>query len=72
MEDGVGVGEDVLGGDAIGAGQFREGVAPFLTVVVVELPEAPVGYVANPLPLCGVAVEGEAESPAVAGKSTLG
>ena len=59
VEDGVGVGEDVLGGDAVGPGQFVEMVAPLPPVVAVELPETPVGYIADPLPLGSVAVEGE-------------
>ena len=60
VHHGVGVGEDVLGGDAIGPSQFIESLAPFLPVVVVELPDAPLGDVADPLPVVGVAVEGQA------------
>ena len=56
VQDGVGLGEDILGGDALGPGQFLKGVAPFLAVVVVELPDTPVGDVADPLPVGGVAV----------------
>ena len=60
VEDGVGVGEDVLGGDAVGIAVVKSPCAPLLAVVVVDLAQAPLGDVADPLAVGGVAVEGEA------------
>ena len=57
MEDGIGVGEDMLCGDAVWE-LLREVFAPRLAVVVVDLPQAPVGDVANTLSVLRVAVEG--------------
>ena len=48
VEHGVGVGEDVLGGDVV------------VAVMLAELVQAPLGDVADPLAVGGVAVEGEA------------
>ena len=59
VEHGVGVGEDVLGADAVGIPLVKTG-APLLPVVVVDLAQAPLGDVADPLAVGGVAVEGEA------------
>ena len=60
VQHGVGVGENLLGGDAILSGQCLEVVAPLLPVVPVDLVDAPPGDVAHPLPVLRVAVEGEA------------
>ena len=57
VEHGVGVGEDVLGADAVGIALVKAG-APLLPVVVVDLAQAPLGDVADPLAVGGVAVEG--------------
>ena len=60
VEHGVGVGENLLGGDAVLSGQGLEVVAPLLPVVPVDAVDAPLGDVAHPLPVLRVAVEGEA------------
>ena len=59
MEHGVGVGEDLLRGDAVLPGQGLEVVSPLPPVVVVDLVDAPLGDVADPLPGIRVTVEGK-------------
>ena len=53
VEHGVDVGEDVLGPDFIS-------INVVVAVVLAELPQAPLGDVADPLAVRRVAVEGEA------------
>ena len=60
VEHRVGVGENLLGGDAVFSGPRLEVVAPLLPVVPVDAVDAPLGYVADPLPVLRVAVKGEA------------
>ena len=60
VEHGVGVGENLLGGDSILSGQHLEVVAPLLPVVPVDAVDAPPRDVAHPLPVLRVSVEGEA------------
>ena len=55
VQHGVGVGEYILGADAVRV-YLVEVLAPLLTVVVVDTPDAPVGDVADALTLRGVAV----------------
>ena len=59
VQHGVGVGEYILGADAVRV-DLVEVLAPLLTVVVVDTPDAPVGDVADALTLGRVAVEGQA------------
>ena len=61
VEDGVGVGEDVLRRDALSPDDLLEMPAELLPVVVVDALQAPLGDVGYALAVLGVAVEGEAE-----------
>ena len=60
VEHGVGVGENLLGGDAVLPGQGLKFLAPLLPVVVVDAVDAPLGNVADPFAVRRVAVEGQA------------
>ena len=55
----VGVCEDVIGGDAALAGKPIVVIAPFGSVVVVDLLDPPLGDVADPLAVGSVSIEGE-------------
>ena len=55
---GVGVGKDVLGGDAAVRIYGVKVLAPLFPVVLVDAPDAPLRDVADPLPIPRVAVEG--------------
>ena len=57
VEHGVGVGENLLGGDAVLSGQGLEVIAPLLPVVPVDPVDAPPSDVAHPLPVPGVSVD---------------
>ena len=60
VEDGVGVGEDALGGDGLVAGETGVVVAPQGALVVVDVSDSPIGDVADALAVGSVAVEREA------------
>ena len=59
VQDSVGVGEYLFGGDSVRV-DVVEVLAPPLAVVVVDVLYGPIGDVADALAVVGVAVEGEA------------